>query len=159
GGGVRRRVGRSNSGHRRMIQPIAHPAASLVLAASPIQLEYWHWGYGVTFLAVSALTILMGMRSLAGLGPVRKWVAIGARVTVITLLFLIILGIRWTRMHRDLELLVVRDISGSTRQFTAFTGPSLQVAFQEYLKEMAARGRKPADDRIGEIVFNQSALI
>jgi uncharacterized membrane protein len=132
---------------------------NLPLAAWPIQLEYWHWGYGVAYAVAAALVVLLGVKSLSGMGPARQWVSIGARLVVLTLLFLIVLGIRWTRTHRDLELLVVRDRSGSTRQFTAFSGPSLDDAFKGYLKEMSARGRKPADDRIGEIVFNQAAVI
>jgi uncharacterized membrane protein len=124
-----------------------------------IQLEYWHWGYGVAFLVCSAITLWLGMRSLAGLGAARKWVAIGARLTVLGLLFLILCGIRWTRMHRDLELLVVRDISGSTKQFSDYTGPSLDDAFKQYLKQMTERSRKPASDQIGEIVFNAASLI
>src|SRR5258706_9848421 len=97
--------------------------AGMLAVHWPIQLEYWHWGYGVAFLVSVAITVLLGMRSLAGLGPARKWVAIGTRTLVLLLLFLIICGVRWTRMHHDLELLVVRDISGSTRQFKDFTGP------------------------------------
>jgi len=97
----------------------------------PIQLEYWHWGYGVAFLVCVGVVLWLGMRSLAGLGPARKWVAITVRVLVLLLLFLILCGIRWTRMHTDLELLVVRDISGSTKQFTGFTGAAtLDDAFK-----------------------------
>ena len=124
----------------------------------PIQLEFWHWGYGVAFLVSVAFVVLLGMKSLAGLGPARKWVAIGARTLVLLLLFLIICGVRWTRMHHDLELLIVRDISQSTRQFKDFNAPTLDDAFKQYLKQMADKKRKAADDRIGEIVFNQAAL-
>src|SRR4051812_11399097 len=125
----------------------------------PIQLEYWHWGYAAAFGVAAAIVILLGMRSLAGLGPARKWVAISARLVVLLLLFLIVSGIRWTKQHEDLELLVVRDISGSTRQFTNFTGPSLDETFKAYLKEMTARQKKPPKDAVGEIVFDQAALI
>lgn len=124
----------------------------------PIQLEFWHWGYGVAFLVCVGMVVLLGMRSLTGLGPARKWVAIGARTLVLLLLFLIICGVRWTRMHHDLELLVVRDISGSTKQFKDFAGPSLDDAFKQYLKDIAKKKRKATDDRIGEIVFDQTAL-
>lgn len=124
----------------------------------PIQLEFWHWGYGVAFLVCVAIVVVLGMRSLAGLGRARKWVAIGARTLVLLLLFLIICGVRWSRMHHDLELLVVRDISGSTKQFKDYAGPTLDDAFKKYLKELAEKKRKAADDRIGEIVFDQVAL-
>ena len=140
-----------------MTQPTNNLSAILAIHW-PIQLEFWHWGYGVAFLVSVAIVVLLGMRSLAGLGPARKWVAIGARTLVLLLLFLIICGVRWTRMHHDLELMVVRDISDSTRQFKDFTGPTLDDAFKQYLKQMAEKRRKSTDDRIGEIVFNQAAL-
>src|SRR5436305_12885839 len=141
-----------------MTNPIQNLAGILALHW-PIQLEYWHWGYGVAFLVCVAVVLWLGMRSLAGLGPARKWVAISVRVLVLLLLFLILCGIRWTRMHTDLELLVVRDISGSTKQFTDYTGPSLDDAFKQYLKQMTERSKKPASDQIGEIVFNAASLI
>ena len=58
--------------------------------------------------------LLLGMRSLNGLGPVRKWVAIGIRLAVLLLFVLILGGVRWQRQHKDLEVMVLRDISEST---------------------------------------------
>jgi uncharacterized membrane protein len=130
-----------------------------IVGQLPIQLEYWRWSYGLAFLVAAAIVVWLGMRSLAGLGPARKWVAIGARVLVLLLLFLIVCGIRWRRQHTDLELLVVRDISRSTKQFTSYPGKSLDESFKQYLKDMAERGKRPARDEIGEIVFNQAALV
>src|SRR5690242_15013335 len=130
-----------------------------VVAQLPIQLEYWHWGYGLAFLVAAAVVVWLGMRSLAGLGAARKWVAIGARVLVLLLLFLIVCGIRWRRQHKDLELLVVRDISRSTNQFTAYPGKSLDESFKQYLKDMSERNKRPAKDEIGEIVFDQAAMV
>lgn len=142
-----------------MTDRVNNLSAGLLAMKLPFQLEYWHWGYGVAYLVAVAIVVWLGMRSLTGLGAARKWVSIAARVTVITLLFLIIMGIRWQRMHKDLELLVVRDISGSTKQFTSYNASSLDDAFKTYLTQMSEKGKKPADDRIGEIVFDQAALI
>src|SRR6185503_8192041 len=127
----------------------------------PMQLEYMRWWQAGLLFGGCALPILfLGMRSLAGLGPVRKWVAIGARLGVLALLVLIIAGVRWTRQHRDLELLVVLDVSASAKQFKEFVGPSFEEAWKQYLKEMTGRKNKPNEqDRIGEIVFNEGAII
>src|SRR5258706_2603627 len=136
-----------------------HNLAGTLAVHWPIQLEYLHCGDGGAFLVCVAAGGWVGMRSLAGLGPARKWVAISARVLVLLLLFLILCGIRWTRMLTDLELLVVRDISGSTKLYSGYTGPSLDEAFKQYLKEISDRKRRPAKDEIGQIVFDQAALI
>jgi uncharacterized membrane protein len=127
----------------------------------PIQLEYLRWWQaGVLFGACAIPILWLGVRSLAGLGPVRKWVAIGARLGVLALLVLIIAGVRWTRQHRDLELLVVRDISASAKQFKNFVGTSFEETWKQYLKEMSDRKHKEGDqDRIGEIVFDESPMI
>ena len=65
-----------------------------------------------------------GQRSLNGLGPVRKWVAIGIRLAVLLLLLLIIAGVRWQTQHKDLEVMVLRDISRSTELVTDYPGKS-----------------------------------
>src|SRR5260221_3745191 len=136
-----------------------HNRAGTLAVHWPIQLEYWHWGYGVAFLVCVAAVVWLGMRSLAGLGPAREWVAISARVLVLLLLFLILCGIRWTRMLTDLELLVVRDISGSSKLYSGYTGPSLDEALKQYLKEISDRKRRPAKDVIGQSVCDQAALL
>ncbi len=66
------------------------------------------------FVLLGGITVFLGIRSLAGLGPVRKWVAIGVRLAVILLLILILGDIKLVRKNTDVELMVVRDISQST---------------------------------------------
>lgn len=130
-----------------------------ILAYFPVRVENINWWYAGGYLACVGIVLVLGMRSLAGLGPVRKWVAIGTRVLVLTLLFLILCGVQWSRRHKDLELLVVRDISNSVRNFKGFEGQSLDEAFKRYLKQMTDRNHKPVDDRIGEIVFSEAPQI
>src|SRR5215210_452290 len=53
---------------------------------APIHLEYFRWYTAVLlFVVLGAPIVLLGMRSLSGLGPVRKWVAIGTRLGVLLL--------------------------------------------------------------------------
>ncbi len=81
----------------------------------------------LNYSALLAIPILfLGMRSLNGLGPVRKWVAIVVRLLVLACFILIIGGIRFQRTHKDVEVMVVRDISISTRQVRSYPGQSLQ---------------------------------
>ena len=62
------------------------------------------------------------MRSLAGLGSVRKWVAIAVRLAVVLLVVLILAGIAWQRTHKDLEVLVLSDASLSADLFKDIPG-------------------------------------
>src|SRR5437764_12647718 len=94
----------------------------------PIKLEYMSgWQATLLFVAIAAPIVLLAIRSLAGLGPVRRWVALGARLLVLLVFVLILAGARWQRQNRDLEVMVVRDISESTSNVHDFTGPSLQT--------------------------------
>src|SRR5687767_916458 len=121
------------------------------------------WLVCVMFL-VGALPIVgLGMWSLSGLGPVRKWVAIGVRLSVLLLALLILAGVRWQRQHKDLEVMVLRDISESTNQVKDFPnasrGERLQTALDNYFNDLAADPTKKAADRIGVLSFHQDALI
>ena len=134
-------------------------------ALIPIRLEYpsgWMgWVFFGTFALVVALTVWMGMRSLTGLGPVRKWVALGMRLLVLLLIFLILGNIRWQREHKDLSVMVLRDISDSTslvRNYPA-SARTLQAALEDYLSKASAAPYKPASDRIGVVAFSTNALI
>src|SRR3954453_3600714 len=87
----------------------------------PLQLEYMTWPAALGLFGLLSLPILLlGMRSLAGLGPVRKWVAISIRLTVLALFVLILAGARWERVNKILEVIVVRDVSESTALATDF---------------------------------------
>src|SRR5438045_1658893 len=84
-----------------------------LLFTSPIQLQYatGRWGWMLLGLGLGGATmvVLLGMQSLAGLGKVRKWVAIGTRLLVLLLLLLIIGGVRWQRRHKDVEVMLIGD--------------------------------------------------
>src|SRR4051794_14932834 len=118
------------------------------------------WVATLLFLGLGAPIVLLGLRSLAGLGPVRKWVAMGVRLAVLGLVVLILGGIRWQRQNKDVEVIVLRDISESTNNVRNFPGKSLQLAVDDYLTNASdeKRGKKPSD-RIGVISFKEDALI
>src|SRR5215217_261292 len=98
--------------------PIQHSAFSILhypLAwTAPLQLEYFRWWTAVLLFVVLGLPIvLLGMRSLSGLGPVRKWVAMGTRLAVLLLFILVLGGVRWVRKHKNVEVVALRDVSPS----------------------------------------------
>src|SRR5688500_5421645 len=147
----------------QILQPSASGIQPTLALTWPIRMEHISGPLICLLFAVLATPIvLMGLRSLAGLGPVRKWVAIGVRLTVLLLALLILGGIRWQREHKDVEVMVLRDISESTNQVKNYPGNAqqpVQGAVDNYCNEPAKDPEKKAADRIGVLSFHQSALI
>lgn len=128
---------------------------------SPISLEYLTWWQAAALFAAVALPIvLLGMRSLNGLGPVRKWVAIAMRLTVLLLFVLIIGGARWQRQNKVVEVIVLRDVSESTAQVRNYPGKTLQESIDQWLRDLSdEKNGKPKGDRLGVVSFHDEALI
>ena len=125
-----------------------------------IQFDYMSYlEAAILFAALAAPVVFFGRRSLVALGPVRKWVAIGARCLVLLLIVLILAGIRVERTNRDVEVMVLRDVSRST-QLVPVTGGNLRKAVDDYLKKVVAtdEAKKPGD-RIGLISFDRDATV
>ena len=127
-----------------------------------IDLEYMRpWQALALFAALAAPIVFLGLRSMAGLGPVRKWVAIGLRLAVIFLIVMILGGVRWKREHKTVEVLVLRDISQSAGElYRGYPGKNLDESIDEYLQAAADEKNQPSkDDRIGVISFHGLPLI
>src|SRR6185437_15634728 len=146
----------------------AHMLPFVVTAfISPLQMEYLSYWQAAALFAVIALPIvLLGMQSLNGLGQARKWVAIGIRLLVLLLFILIIGGARWQRVNKDLEVIVLRDVSESTAQVRDYPGKSLQESEDDWFRSLAGEGEdkhadnvKPKLDRLGIISFHDQAVI
>src|SRR5258708_3066926 len=107
----------------------------------PIHLEYIRgWVACLLFLGLGPGIVVLGIRSLNGLGAVRKWVAIGIRLTVFLLFSLILGGIRWQRVHTNLEVMALVDVSGSMRYYSQYPGhptKSLRAAEDEWITSLA----------------------
>ncbi|MDB5302402.1 MAG: hypothetical protein JWO87_4065, partial [Phycisphaerales bacterium] len=134
----------------------------LLAFTSPIRLEFMSWWMAtLLFSVLGAFVVLLGMRSLNGLGRVRKWAAIGIRLAVLLLLVLILAGVRWQRKHSALEVWVLRDVSPSTDlvEKKDYTGKSLQDSIDDYLRESVKDKRKQSDDRVGIISFTQRSQV
>jgi len=78
---------------------VKHPRLLL-----PAHLEYLSWPRALGLFAVLALPIvLLGMRSLNGLGLVRKWWPSAFGWECWALFILIIGGARWQRLNKNVE--------------------------------------------------------
>jgi len=126
-----------------------------------IDLEYMTgWRAALLFAALGLPVVFLGMRSMAGLGPVRQWVAIGLRLVVLLVLVLIVSGARWQRVHKSLEVMVLRDISDSTALFRQYPGKNFQESLDDYLRSVSEeKHKKSKDDKVGVISFASRALV
>ncbi len=131
----------------------------------PLHLEYFSGLVALgLFAGIGAIVVLLGMRSLNGLGPVRKWVAIGIRLLVLLMFILILGGARWQRINKNVEVIVLRDTSESMSQIKDFPLKTLQESQDEWLKKLASDKnadvtQKKPEDRLGIIGFNSNATI
>lgn len=127
---------------------------------SPLTFEYFSPLRAAGLLALlAAPVVLLGMRSLVGLGPVRRWVALGVRLLLLLVVVLILAGARWQRTNKDLEVIVCRDISQSTQLVRDYPAANLTESIDQWLHDVSDKSRKPADDRIGVVSFAGHALI
>lgn len=125
-----------------------------------IGVRFEHLSYvqaALLFGVPAAIFVLLSLRSLAGLGPVRRYVALGLRLLLLAALVLIVAGLRVERSAKDVEVIVVKDISLSTARVNDFPGPSLSSSIDKLVADVAKT--KQPGDRIGVVSFAQQALI
>ncbi len=126
-----------------------------------VDLEYMRWWQAVGLFALLAVpVILLACRSLAGLGPVRRWVALAARLLVLLVLVLLVAGLQLRRRNADMEVMVLWDISPSVNLYTDFPPAkrTLDRSVEDYLLAASQKDREP-QDAIGLIFFKDRALI
>ncbi len=133
---------------------------SFLAFISPISFEYLTPLRVVgLFLLLATPIVLLAVKSLAGLGPVRRWVAMGIRLLVLLVAVLVVAGVRWQRQNKDVEVIAMRDISQSTQNMTDFPAESVTKSVDKYLEAVADQRAKKPDDRIGVVGFSDGALI
>lgn len=132
------------------------PAATTIFdrLAFPLRLEYLSVPAALgIFCALAGMVVYTGSKSLRWLGPTRQWVAIGVRLCVIWFVVLLLAGAHWQQRNKDVEVMVLRDVSASTNA----AGDSNGEKFDEFLQHAAKN--KPAGDRIGVVGFDSQAMI
>lgn len=101
-------------------------------------------------LALLPVVVLLSFRSLAGLGGIRRAVAIGIRCAVLLVMILALAGLQRTQEVDELSVIFLLDRSRSIPE-------SQQRAAFEFVKGAPA-GRRP-DDRLGVISFDGVASV
>ncbi|MBV8781787.1 MAG: hypothetical protein JO353_10355 [Phycisphaerae bacterium] len=126
----------------------------------PMHFEFLRWWQaGVLFVLLALPIVWLGVRSLHHLGRARQWTAITIRLLVLLLFVLILAGARWVQQNHDAEVIVLRDISLSTKQARDFPGKTLTSSVDDYLRTAANDQHKPPEDRIGVISFGSNPLV
>ncbi len=96
---------------------------------------------------------LISFKSLAGLGPFRRWIAILLRSTVFSLLVLALSQMQWQQKTDRLTVLYLLDQSESISK------EKRQLMLEYAAREVREHRRNEANDMAGVIIFGRSAKI
>lgn len=94
----------------------------------------------------------MARRSLAGLGPVTRWVALATRLVVIALIAGAMAEPQWRTEARDVAVTVIIDASESIP-------PTMQKDVDRYIEEATAAGRERPTDRLGVVTIARDSFV
>jgi Mg-chelatase subunit ChlD len=137
---------------------MSFPFSILGVITLPFQGEYLSTGKALVLYVLLAGPILwMGMRSMRGMDPAKKWTAIGVRLAGLWMLMLLLCGARWVRIGHDAEVIVLRDVSASISNWQGSGGRTAQETIDAFLKQ-SLKG-KPARDKMGVVGFDEDALV
>src|SRR5579883_3492466 len=116
----------------------------------------------LVLLGLVPVVVLMARRSLGGLGPVRKWLAIGARALIVALLAMALAEPRIRRPSDDVTVLFVIDRSLSVPEDVDLTAPPSERVDRRWERvrrfvDQAVRQRGPdhRNDLAGVILFGK----
>lgn len=118
------------------------------LVAGPVQFGVPGWLLLIPVLGV--LSAWWGRKSLAGLGPVSRWVALTVRLLVIALLSGALAEPEWRKVSKDVAVTVVMDASQSVPG-------EAQSAADRWVE--AAAQTKQKDDRLGIVTIAKDAYV
>ncbi|MCC7293970.1 MAG: VWA domain-containing protein [Phycisphaerales bacterium] len=120
----------------------------MVSLALPFSFEQppWLW----LLLLIPAL-VLASLRSLAGLDPLRRVLALAVRAGVVALLVACLARVQFVRRNEDVTVMFLMDRSFSCEGMTA------QV--EEFLTAVAKPGEIPKNDRVGMIDFAREGFL
>ncbi len=107
-------------------------------------------GY-LALLALLPLLIVFSYRSLAGLGPIRRWIALAMRCIVIVCMVLALAGAQRVRTNDDLSVIFLLDQSSS------IPDSEREAAFS--FVSAAGQNLDPQRDQLGVIAFAQNSSV
>ncbi|MGB0715450.1 MAG: VWA domain-containing protein [Phycisphaerae bacterium] len=119
---------------------------TLLALALPFDFEQPNWLWLCLLIPVLAI---LSMRSLAGLDPVRRVLAITVRSTLIILIAACLARINQVQRNENLTVMYLMDRSHSVEQ--------LEQKQEEFIRESVEE--IPADDRVGMIDFARNAFL
>lgn len=102
-------------------------------------------------LALLPVVALLSYRSLAGLGRLRRWLALALRLAVLSLVIAALAEVQWVRVSDRLTVIYLVDQSLSIP-------PERRAGLRRYVNEAIARHRQQ-QDRAGVIVFGREAAV
>ncbi|MFO0921134.1 MAG: VWA domain-containing protein [Pirellulales bacterium] len=111
----------------------------------------FEYPYFLLLLLVLPFIWWIGFRSLAGLGPFRRWIALSLRSLVVLLIIAALAGIQWIWISDRITVIYLLDQSDSI--------PSVKRKLMlDYAIENVKQHRRK-DDRAGLIIFGREASI
>jgi uncharacterized membrane protein len=120
-----------------------------VLAAAPF-IRFESPTY-LVLLAVLPLIVALSLRSLSGLGPVRRWLAIGLRCLVVTTMVFALAGAQRTQTTDSLSVIFLVDRSASI--------PRDQQASAFQFVTSSKEGLRATKDRMGVVAFDGDSAV
>src|SRR5262249_56708233 len=132
-------------------------AGKVVLSLEPTQ-PWW-----LLLLGFIPAIILLSHRSLAGLGPVRRWIAIGLRCALVLLLTLALAEVRLRHQNENITAMFLVDRSLSIPEEydpeAPLDSPRVDLRWhrvEKFLNDaVALRGPEHKYDRAGLILFGR----
>lgn len=119
---------------------------TLLALALPLSFEEPQW---LWLLLLVPVMVVASLRSLAGLDPVRRWLALTSRSLLIVVAVMCLAGIEYVRQNDDLTVIALMDRSHSAQHL---------LEYQEQFLREASEGI-PAEDRLGVIDFARNAFL
>ncbi|MCC6426217.1 MAG: hypothetical protein IT435_05300 [Phycisphaerales bacterium] len=142
---------RDREGEPLMMGSPASPMMMLAaLVAGPMQFDRPVWLLLIPICG--GLVWWMGRKSLAGLGPVTRWVALGARLLVICLIAGAMAEPQWRTEARDVAVTMIIDASESIPG-------SIQKDVDRYVEEATAKGKERPTDRLGVVTIAKDSFV
>lgn len=125
------------------------PSTLASIVVGPVQFDQPLWLWLVP--ALWALTVLIGLRSLSGLGTVTRWLALIVRLIVILALAGALGEPHWRKESKDVAVTAIIDASDSIPQ-------AVQKDVVRYFGE-ATRAEERRDDRFGTVTAAKDTFV
>ncbi len=126
------------------------PLTLAELVVGPVQFDVPRWLVLIPLLGVLAWWI--GRKSLAGLGPTTRWIALGARLLVIVAIAGALAEPRLRRESEDVAVTVVLDVSRSIP-------PGEQRRVEAYIDDATETTADRRTDRLGVVTVAREAYV